>query len=157
MQQGAYRLIADAHLDLAWNALDWNRDLKLPVSEIRRREQSQGMTQKGRSCNTVSFHDLRRGRVGLFIATLLARLYQSGTADADAWREFVDLYGRQIYKWCRHWQLQDADAQVRTQALGLACLNLQGQFEQERGRLLFGVLGVHLPHACLAIERLFQG
>src|SRR5262245_4450018 len=68
------RLIFDAHLDLAWNALDWNRDLKLPVAEIRQREQAQNMTQKGRGCNTVSFHDLRQGRVGLFIATLLARL-----------------------------------------------------------------------------------
>ena len=31
-------LIVDAHLDLAWNALDWNRDLSLPVGDIRRRE-----------------------------------------------------------------------------------------------------------------------
>ena len=67
-------LIADAHLDLAWNALDWNRDLRLPVSAIRQREREQGMTQKGRGCGTVSFHDLRRGKVGLFIATLLPRL-----------------------------------------------------------------------------------
>src|SRR5205085_2923753 len=28
-------LIFDAHLDLAWNALDWNRDLLLPVAYIR--------------------------------------------------------------------------------------------------------------------------
>ncbi len=33
-------IIFDAHLDLAWNALDWNRDLRLPVTEIRRREQN---------------------------------------------------------------------------------------------------------------------
>ena len=31
-------LVFDAHLDLAWNAIDWNRDLRLPVDEIRRRE-----------------------------------------------------------------------------------------------------------------------
>jgi membrane dipeptidase len=74
MHQGTSRLIFDAHLDLAWNALDWNRDLRLPVSEIRRREQDQRMTQKGRGCGTVSFDALRKGRVGLFIATLLARL-----------------------------------------------------------------------------------
>ncbi len=67
-------LVFDAHLDLAWNALDWNRDLKLPVADIRRREQEQGMKAKGRGCNTVSFHALREGRVGIFIATLLARL-----------------------------------------------------------------------------------
>src|SRR6516164_4900966 len=65
-------LIFDAHLDLAWNALDWNRDLMLPVAEIRRREQ--GMTDKARGGNTVSFPALRQGQVGLFIATLLARL-----------------------------------------------------------------------------------
>ncbi len=82
MTQGAYRLIADAHLDLAWNALDWNRDLRLSVADIRRREQEQGMTQKGRGCGTVSFHDLRKGRVGLFIATLLARLLRPGLMPA---------------------------------------------------------------------------
>src|SRR5690349_2459562 len=65
-------IIFDAHLDLAWNAIDWNRDLRLPVAEIRRREE--GMTDKGRACNTVSFPELRRGKVALFIATLLARV-----------------------------------------------------------------------------------
>jgi membrane dipeptidase len=65
-------LIFDAHLDLAWNALDWNRDLQLPVADIRRSERD--MPGKGRGCNTVSFHELRRGGVGIFIATLLARL-----------------------------------------------------------------------------------
>jgi RNA polymerase sigma factor (sigma-70 family) len=48
-------------------------------------------------------------------ATLLGRLYRSGRADNQAWNEFVEVYGRQIYKWCRHWQLQDADAQEVTQ------------------------------------------
>src|SRR5216684_2936755 len=67
-------LIWDAHLDLAWNALDWNRDLLQPVAEIRRGEREQGMTDKGRGCNTVSFPELRRGKVAVFIATLLARL-----------------------------------------------------------------------------------
>lgn len=69
-------LLFDAHLDLAWNALDWNRDLLLPVAEIRRREHELGMTGKGRGCNTVSFAELRRGKVGIFIATLLARLFR---------------------------------------------------------------------------------
>ena len=67
-------LIIDAHLDLAWNALDWNRDLRLPVADIRRREIEQCMTGKGRGEGTVSFVELRRGQVGLFIATLLPRL-----------------------------------------------------------------------------------
>src|SRR5262249_14414595 len=65
-------LIFDAHLDLAWNAIDWNRDLRLPVADIRRAEQ--GMDGKGRGGNTGSFPELRRGKVAVFIATLLARL-----------------------------------------------------------------------------------
>ena len=31
--------IFDAHLDLAMNALEWNRNLTLPVNEIRKKEQ----------------------------------------------------------------------------------------------------------------------
>jgi membrane dipeptidase len=65
-------IVFDAHLDLAWNAIDWNRDLRLPVADIRKAEQ--GMAGKGRGCNTVSFPELRRGKVAVFIATLLARL-----------------------------------------------------------------------------------
>ncbi|HTU21350.1 MAG TPA: membrane dipeptidase [Gemmataceae bacterium] len=75
-------LIFDAHLDLAWNALDWNRDLLLPVSEIRKRECELGMTGKGRGVGTVSFPELRRGGVGLFIATLLPRLLRANLMPA---------------------------------------------------------------------------
>ena len=31
-------LLFDAHLDLAMNAIEWNRDLSRPVDEIRARE-----------------------------------------------------------------------------------------------------------------------
>ncbi len=71
-------LIFDAHLDLAWNAIDWNRDLRLDVSQIRKRETELGMTGKGRGVGTVSFPELRRGKVGVFVATLLARLMRPG-------------------------------------------------------------------------------
>ena len=30
--------VIDFHLDLAWNALNWNRDLTLTAREIRRME-----------------------------------------------------------------------------------------------------------------------
>ncbi len=67
-------LIFDAHLDLAWNALEWNRDLCRPVAEIRQFErQFEGIVPG--DC-TVSFPELSRGRVGLVIATLLPRLHR---------------------------------------------------------------------------------
>ena len=33
-------LIVDMHLDLAWDAIFWNRDLTLPVKKVRSQEQS---------------------------------------------------------------------------------------------------------------------
>lgn len=65
-------LIIDAHLDLSMNALEWNRDLRLPVSDIRLRER--GMTDKpDRSLGTVSLPALREGGIGLVVATQIAR------------------------------------------------------------------------------------
>ncbi|HEX4592035.1 MAG TPA: membrane dipeptidase, partial [Gemmataceae bacterium] len=66
-------LVFDWHLDLAWNALEWNRDLSLPVAEIRRREVERGYTGPGRGTNTVSLPALRDGRFAVVSATLLAR------------------------------------------------------------------------------------
>lgn len=64
-------LIFDAHLDLSLNALEYNRDLRLPMPEIRRREE--GMNDlKGRAAGTTAFPEMRRGRVGLCVATQLA-------------------------------------------------------------------------------------
>src|SRR5438046_6262114 len=75
-------IIFDAHLDLAWNALDWNRNLLQPVAEIRQREREQRMNDKARGSNTVSFPELRRGKVAIFIATLLARSLQPNSVPA---------------------------------------------------------------------------
>src|SRR5262249_57394156 len=48
--------------------------------------------------------------------TLLARLGRDPT-DQAAWAEFVEHYGRHIYRWCRQWGLQDADAEDVTQEI----------------------------------------
>jgi membrane dipeptidase len=64
-------LIIDSHLDLAWNALQWNRDLQQPLSDIR--EQEKDIPGPGRGQGTVSLTELRNGRVALCFATLLAR------------------------------------------------------------------------------------
>lgn len=67
-------LIIDVHLDMAWNALEWTRDLMLPVPQIREFErQFQGIVPG--EC-TVSWHELQRGRVGVVVATLLPRLHR---------------------------------------------------------------------------------
>jgi RNA polymerase sigma-70 factor (ECF subfamily) len=48
--------------------------------------------------------------------TLLERLRQQ-PADQGAWAEFVRRYGPLVYRWCRRWHLQEADAQDVTQAV----------------------------------------
>jgi len=64
--------IADAHLDLSMNALEWNRDLTRPVHEIREREL--GLTDKpDRGKGLVSLPALRSGNIGLVVATQIAR------------------------------------------------------------------------------------
>ena len=65
-------LVIDAHLDLAMNALEWNRDLTRPIEEIRAREQSLA-DKPDRGRGTVSFAEMRRGGVGLCVATQIAR------------------------------------------------------------------------------------
>lgn len=64
--------IIDSHLDLAWNALSFNRDLTLPVEAIR--EFEIGMNDEPcRGYATTTLPELRRAGVGLCYATLLAR------------------------------------------------------------------------------------
>ncbi len=70
-------LIVDAHLDLAMNAIEWNRDLTRPIEEIRAREE--GMTDKAdRGHGIVCFPEMRRGGVGLCVATQIARYVPPG-------------------------------------------------------------------------------
>lgn len=68
------QLIFDAHLDMAWNAVEWNRDLSQPVSAIREFERQFSEIVPGDA--TTSWVELQRGRVGLTICTLLPRLHR---------------------------------------------------------------------------------
>jgi membrane dipeptidase len=71
-------LIFDAHLDLSMNALEWNRDLRYTVEEIRRSEV--GMTDKpDRAKGTVSLPAMRKGNIGLCCATQIARYVKPGS------------------------------------------------------------------------------
>ena len=64
--------IVDAHLDLAMNALEWNRDLRQPIKNINEREKS--LTDKpDRGHATVCLSELRKGNTGLVVATQIGR------------------------------------------------------------------------------------
>lgn len=68
--------IFDAHLDLALNGVDWNRDLRQSVDDIRAQETALAMSEKGRRNNTLSFPELRASKVPVCLTTLLARQEQ---------------------------------------------------------------------------------
>ena len=69
--------IIDAHLDLSMNALEWNRDLRRPLEEINDGEKK--LTDKpDRGKATVSLSELRKGNVGLVVATQIARYVDRG-------------------------------------------------------------------------------
>lgn len=85
-------MIIDAHLDLSMNAMEWNRDLTRPVTELRAREQ--GMTDKpDRGKGVVSFPELRKGNIGLVVATQIGRYVAPGNplpgwhSPAQAWAQ----------------------------------------------------------------------
>ena len=57
--------------------MEWNRDLRLSADAIRRREE--GMTDKpDRARGTVSLPELRKGNIGLVVATQIARYVAPG-------------------------------------------------------------------------------
>jgi membrane dipeptidase len=59
--------IVDAHQDLAYTAIKFNRDLQRPLAEIRAAERSQP-SPNGRA--TVTFPTLRKGGIGLVFGTI---------------------------------------------------------------------------------------
>ncbi|TSD66933.1 peptidase M19 [Inquilinus sp. KBS0705] len=84
--------IIDAHLDLSMNALEWNRDLTRPVAEINQREL--GLSDKpDRAKAVVSFPELRKGNIGLVVATQIGRYVAPGNtlpgwhSPAQAWAQ----------------------------------------------------------------------
>jgi membrane dipeptidase len=65
-------LIFDAHLDMAWNACEWNRNYMLSVQELREYERQFENLVPG-DC-TTTWPELKNGKITTIIATLLPRL-----------------------------------------------------------------------------------
>jgi RNA polymerase sigma-70 factor (ECF subfamily) len=79
-------------------------------------------------------------------ASLLARL-RAAPADQAAWQEFVRRYGGQVYGWCRHWGLQEADAQDVTQDVLLKLADKMRTFAYDPARSFRGWLRTLAHHA----------
>lgn len=62
--------------------------------------------------------------------TLLAKL-RTNTPDETAWDEFVNLYGKRIYSWCRGRGLQAVDAEDVTQNVLVRLTKVMLRFEYD--------------------------
>jgi RNA polymerase sigma-70 factor (ECF subfamily) len=78
--------------------------------------------------------------------TLLSRLRQDPT-DQAAWEVFVERYGRHIYRWCRQWKLQDADAEDVTQDILMKLAQKLRAFVYDPSRSFRGWLKTLAHHA----------
>jgi membrane dipeptidase len=78
-------LIVDIHLDISMNAMEFNRDQTLSLEEIRRSENLSNDGIVHRTRNTVCFPELRRGRIGVIVATQIAR-YSPKFHQLPGWR-----------------------------------------------------------------------
>jgi RNA polymerase sigma-70 factor (ECF subfamily) len=64
--------------------------------------------------------------------TLLRRLRDT-PRNSDAWAAFARRYGPAVYRWCRQWGLQTADADDVTQSVLLALVERMRTFEYDPG------------------------
>jgi RNA polymerase sigma-70 factor (ECF subfamily) len=85
-------------------------------------------------------------------ASLLLRL-QQGPPDQLGWDEFVERYGRHIYRWCRQWHLQDADAKDVSQTILLKLSQKLRVFSYDPSRSFRSWLKTVAHHAWQDFER----
>ncbi len=85
----ARKLIFDCHLDISMNAMEFNRDQRWTQEKMRRSELADPFilpaAERHRSRSTVCFPELRRGRIGVIVATQIGR-YSPRFHNLPGWR-----------------------------------------------------------------------
>lgn len=101
----------DAHLDLSMNALEWNRDLTQPVAAINAREV--GLTDKpDRAKAVVSLPELRKGEIGLVVATQIGR-YVAADNHLPGWHSPHQAWAQTQGQLAWYKAMEDADEMVQ--------------------------------------------
>jgi RNA polymerase sigma-70 factor (ECF subfamily) len=96
----------------------------------------------------VAVMPMRFDSSSLTSESLLGRLRQ-GPDDQAAWDRFVERYGPMIHGWCRHWHLQEADAEDVTQEVLLCLARKLRRFVYDPSRSFRGWLRTLTEHACI--------
>ncbi|MDO8835142.1 MAG: membrane dipeptidase [Vicinamibacterales bacterium] len=109
-------IIFDVHLDLSMNALEWNRDLRWTVQDIRDSERDLS-DRPDRGRGTVSFEAMQRGRVGLCAATLIARYVERGST-IPGWHSQEQAWAQTQGQLAWYRAMEDAGAMVAISSAG---------------------------------------
>ncbi len=108
-------LMFDAHLDLAFNAVDWHRNLEQTIEEIRASESA--MTELGRGTGTVSLPEMRKGELGICLATMFARLRQMAPSPyGNATPEACYAVGMSHYSYYQAMERRGLMRQIKTRS-----------------------------------------
>lgn len=106
-------LIFDAHLDLSMNALEWNRDLRWSITEIRASEQHLN-DKPDRGKGTVNFESLRNGNIGIVVGTQIARYTKKTNKLPGASWNSPEQAWAQTQGQLAWYQTMELDGQIRT-------------------------------------------
>jgi len=90
--------VFDAHLDLAMNAMEWNRDLTCELEELRKRELKLN-DKPDRGHGVVCFPEMRRGNIGMCVGTLIARVEHDAYSPVFGWRSQEQAYAQTMGQW----------------------------------------------------------
>ena len=96
--------IFDAHLDLAWSAVFFNRDLAAPLADVRAAE-AHMTDERARGRGTLTLPELRRACVAVCVATLLARGGPAQTPQPAYGRTALDYRNQDLAHCAAHAQL----------------------------------------------------
>jgi membrane dipeptidase len=109
-------LIFDAHLDLAMNAIEWNRDLRWDIEEIRLSEE--GMTDKpDRAHGTVSLPAMRKGHIGICVATQIGRYVKRGN-NIPGWKSPEQAWAQTQGQLAWYKTMEDAGEMIQIRTSG---------------------------------------
>ena len=134
-------LIFDAHLDLSLNAVEWNRDLTRPVSEIRATETHRS-DLSGRGRGTVCFPEMRRAGIGLCVATQIARIEHNAWSPVNGWRSPAQAWAmtQAQLAWYREMEAAGEMVQIRDRAGLERQLELWSSTGEETAHLPIGYI-----------------
>lgn len=141
----------DAHLDLSMNAMEWNRDLRWSVKEIRASER--GMKDKpDRGRGTVSFSEMRKGNVGICVATQIAR-YVKRSSNLPGWHSPEQAWAQTQgqLSWYRAMELAGEMRMIRNTAELHAHLKI---WESGKSKAIGYILSLEGADSILSMEHL---